>query len=250
MFILHRDNSTASTHTRRRSVLSVRRRSPTAEGSYRLMGPGEEENEAPAPPLVVVYSPTVSRRGSFSREESPSKRMSEIDITDVGPEGSGSGFDASPIPLRVVYSPAVSRNPSIGRSSHSQKASLASNIRIDPNDPDLEQMLPPSNVSPTSASFEPAIPSESQISRRRPSTASTTESRGLAVEGPFPSPRPPSYESSPTDRASRLEEGNRDDISPPHFVAFPERKWLRAVVVAKIALAVVTICVLVNLVYT
>jgi hypothetical protein len=204
--------------------------------------------EATTSPQVVVYAPPESRRGSFERDQSPPKIDEEIDIADLGPEGSGSGMDLSSIPLRVVYSPAVSRSPSIGHSTHSQRPSMSSNREMDPIDSDPEQMIPLTSVSPTSPSFESPFLSENQLHRRRNSAASSTEGRIPAISIPPPS-LGPQDNLSPTERTS-LQQGDEEDLSPPHFVAFRDRKWLREIVVAKIALAVVTLCVLGNLVYT
>jgi hypothetical protein len=197
-----------------------------------------------------VHSPPVSRRGSFARDQSPPKGTDEeIDLGDLAAEGSGSALDPSSIPLRVVYSPTVSRNRSIGYTSHSQKPSTVSNREGDPEDSDRERMLPPSGFSPTSPSFEAPFPSEN-LDYGRSSTASNTEARLLTFDVPSPSLQPPSSNRSPAERTSFREEGDEEDLSPPIFMAFLERKWLRKTVVAKIALGIMTCCVLGNLIYT
>jgi hypothetical protein len=230
------------------------RRSLAHEVPRLITTPAEEENcvlayEASTSPLVVVTSPAVSRRGSFAYDDGASKKSDEeIDITDLGQEASGSGLDPSSIPLRVVYSPAVSRNPSIRHTSHSPKPSVISNI--DAATESTEQILPPTDVSPTLPSFEAPFLSSNQVVRRRSSTASNIEAGLPATNAPSPSLRPVSNPRSPPERTSLQEQGYGDDRPPYVFMAFPERKWLGKVVVAKIALAIVTCCVLGNLIYT
>ena len=205
--------------------------------------------EASTSPLVVVISPAVSRRGSFAYDDGASKSWDEeIDITDSGQDASGSGPDSSSIPLRVVYSPAVSRNPSLGHTPHSAKPSVISNI--EPASEGAEQIIPRTNLSPISPSFEAPFLSNSQVSRRRSSTASNIEAGLPATNAPAPSLRPLSSPSIPTERTSLQEQGYWDGRTPSVFMAFPERKWLRKVTVAKIALAIVTCSVLGNLIYT
>jgi hypothetical protein len=256
VFVLHRDNSSASAHSRRRSLLSAPG-SPAYEGVPRLITTlAEEESsvptyEASSSPLVVVHSPAVSRRGSFTRDESPSKITDEeTDLADLAAEGSGSALDPSSIPLRVVYSPAASRSQSIGHTSHSQKPSIVSNRERYLEDSDRDQTLPYDEFSPTSPLFDASFPSENQVYRRRGSTASNTEARIPSFNVPSPSLRPPSNNRTPAERTSFGEDGDEEDLSPHVFMAFPERKGLRKIVVAKIALGIVTCCVLGNLIYT
>jgi len=49
---------------------------------------------------------------------------------------------------------------------------------------------------------------------------------------------------------AREEAGPEENPSMLVFRAFPERKWFRSIVVAKIALGIVTCCVMGNLIYT
>lgn len=259
VFVLHRDNSSGSAHSRRRSFLSTRR-SLAYEGVPRLITtPAEEENsvptyEASSSPLVVVHSPPGSRRGSIVRYQSPTKSTDEeINLTDLAAEASGSALDPSSIPLRVIYSPAVSRNPSTGQTSHSQKPSIVSNRERGLEDSSRDQTLPRSEFSPTSPSFEAPFSSENQVFRRRGSTASNTEAKLPTFTVPSPTLRPPSNSRSPAERSpfeEEDEEEEEEDLPSPVFMAFPERKGLRKIVVAKIALGIVTCCVLGNLIYT
>jgi len=47
----------------------------------------------------------------------------------------------------------------------------------------------------------------------------------------------------------QAQEPNGEDHSVPIFKAFPETKWLRSIVVAKISLVIVACCVVANLIY-
>lgn len=124
---------------------------------------------------------------------------------------------------------------------------MSSNREMDGIDNDPDQMIP-LTVSPTSPSFESPFLAENQLHRRRNSSISNAEGRVPAISVPSPS-LVPENNLSPTERTS-LQQGDEEDLSPPHFVAFRDRKWLREIVVAKIALAIVTFCVLGNLIYT
>ena len=235
-----------STHSQRRSVHSTRR-------SFRLDLPrlvttppendAASDDEAPTSPLLVVYSPPVSRRGSFAQPESSSKKSDEVDITDMG-QGSGS-LDPSSIPLRVVYSPAVSRSGSIGAASQGERPSI---VLSRDNEPGSESLVhEPDAVSATTPSFEAQPFSENQAYRRsrHNSTASNMESRSP------PNSRRPSLPSPMRNRRlTGLEEAREEDRTTPVFKAFPERNWFRSILVAKIALGIVTCCVLGNLIYT
>ncbi|RFU30942.1 hypothetical protein B7463_g5397, partial [Scytalidium lignicola] len=253
IFVLHRDNSSASARSHSRSMHSIRR-SFAGEVPHLITTVAEEETnmstyEASTSPIVVVTSPAISRRGSLEYDNSGSKNSyEEIDISDLGQEASGSGLDPSSIPLRVVYSPAVSRNPSIGHTSNSPKPSVLSNVESASES--VEQLLPPTSISPTSPSIEASFLSNNQVVRRRSLTASNIEAGLPTINAPSSPLRSASSPRSPTEGTSIQEQGYGDDRSPPVFMAFPERKWLQKIVVAKIALAIVTCCVLGNLVYT
>lgn len=208
------------------------RRSHAYERGARLTTtPAEEENslqiyEATSP-LLVVDSPAVSRRGSFAGDWSTAKGAVEsIDLADLAVEGSGSAPDPQLSHLRVVYSPAVARNPG-----------------------DREQILAPRDFSSSSPSAEAPSLSENQAYRRRGSAVSNNEARLPTVKVTSPSLRQSSNSSSPAERNFR-EEIDVVDLSTPGFTAFPERKGLRKIVVARIALGIVTCCVLGNLIYT
>jgi hypothetical protein len=113
---------------------------------------------------------------------------------------------------------------------------------------DPDQIIPLTNISPTSPSFESPFLLENQVHRRRNSTLSNTEGRVPDIRVPSPSLERPNN-ISPTERTS-LQDRDEEDLSPPHFVAFQDRKWLREIFVAKAALTIVTLCVLGNLIYT
>ena len=203
----------------------------------------EEDNENGEPsddasrPLVIITTPSVLKHVSFTPERSPSlspiRRNEDRDLERLQPEGSTSAIDPSDFPLRVVYSPTVSRNPSIGN------LSPRPSISIPPKGgADLENQVQGENS-------ELKIETETQGSSSLPS--------------PTLSLRPPSQIGSPTRRLSfqeamssisfQVQEPNGEDHSVLIFKAFPEKKWLRSTVVAKISLVIVACCVVANLIY-
>lgn len=231
VFVLHRDSSTASGSSRRRSLQRARRslaheRSPRLTQTY-----ADEEHGVPtceaSSPLLVVDSPAVSRQDAFARDGSTPKRTDDdIFLADVAVQGSGSATDPPSVPVRVVYSPAVARNAG-----------------------DSEQMLAPSDFSPSSPLAEGPSPAQNQVYRRRGSNVSNDQARLPTLSVPSPLRRQQSSNRSPSER-NLQDESDEADLSAPIFMAFPERRGLRKIVVAKIALGIVTCCVLGNLIYT
>jgi hypothetical protein len=230
VFVLHRDSSTASGSSRRRSFQLAHRslaheRSPRLTRTY-----ADEENGVPTcedlSPLLVVDSPAVSRQDTLAQDASTPKRTDDnIFLADVAVQGSGSATDPPSVHFRVVYSPAVARNAG-----------------------DCEQVLAPSGFSPSSPLAEAPSPSQNQVYRRRGSTVSNDQARLPILSVPSPLLRQQSNR-SPSER-NLHEESDEADLSAPIFMAFPERRGLRKIVVAKIALGIVTCCVLGNLIYT
>jgi hypothetical protein len=244
-----------STHSGHGSVRSVRGNLAYERVPRLITTSATEENnilayETTSSPLVVVYSPPASSHSSLEEESNlpiKNKLDDEVDSVDLGQEGAGSMLEPSLTPLRVVYSPTVSRSPSIGRESH-RRHSIVREPNSENSDP--EQMLPPADLSsPTHSSDTPFLAlSENQVHRRRNSAASNTSARVPTLSPPAPSVRGPSIDGgSPVERSSPREEG--DHLPPPVFVAFLERKWLQKIIVAKVALGIVSCCVLGNFIY-
>ncbi|CZR67268.1 uncharacterized protein PAC_17167 [Phialocephala subalpina] len=242
IFVLHRENSTASARSAPGSFASVRRSLALEGVPHLITTPADEENsvtiyEPSAPPPVVATSPVANRRNSTSYQETSSKKSDKgNDIADMSQDTSASGLDPSSIPLRVVYSPTVSRNPSIGRRSHDGRPSNVSNSEA--TGESTEEVLLPTQILPTAQSLEAPALSEGQVLRRRSSTAtrnnSSTSHRPLsAAEG-----------------LSFQERAQEDITTHTVFKAFTKRKWLRGTLIAKASLAIVTCCVLGNLIYT
>lgn len=246
IFLLHREDSTAS--TRRRSTQVARRTHDTLPRLVTTMDGDNSRSPVQTSPLLVVYSPPVSRRGSFAGETSPTKSFEEIDITEVKQEGSSSALDPSSIPLRVIYSPSVSRSGSVGQSDR------PSIVLTHEDEPAIDvQILGPDDDSSPSQPFQAASFPESGVHRRSRgnSNASNMERRGWGSNPPSPSQYSVRRSSSPTRRLAFEEEGHREyGRMAPVFTAFAEKRWFRPILVAKIILGIVICCVLGNLIYT
>jgi hypothetical protein len=231
VFVLHPDSSTASGISHRRSF-QLARRSLAHERSPRLTRiHADEENGVSTcedlSPLLVVDSPAVSMQDTFAPDGSTPKKMDDdIFLADVAVQGSGSATDPPSVPVRVVYSPAVARNAG-----------------------DCEQTLAPSDFSPSSPLAEAPSPSQNQFYRRRGSTVSNGQARLPTLSIPSPLLRHQSNNRSPSER-NLQEESDEADLPAPIFMAFPKTSRLQKIVVAKIALGIVTCCVLGNLIYT
>lgn len=256
VFVLHRDDSSASRLSRRTSLL-LPHRGPTYDDVPRLLtNYAEEENSVSAyasssSGVAIVHSSARSRRASVAQDQSSPKRTNEpSDSADLIAEDSGSALDPSSIPLRVVYSPAVSRISTSGHTSHSPKPSVVSNPGRNSEGTDGEHVLQPGDSPPSSPLLEAPFLSETQVYGQRSSTASNTDARVTTSNAPSLSPQPPSNNGSAATRTSPQEAGDEGDSPQPVFTAFRERKGLRKIVVAKMALGIVTCCVLGNLIYT
>ena len=195
------------------------------------------------PPLLVVHSPPVSRRGSLTVNElSAVRKPNQLDEVEDRQEEPNLNLDPNSIPLRIIYSPSVSRSGSLGQSDRPS-------IVLSQNDDSIGdvQLLAAEHDSSLLRSFEaPTVP-ESYVHRRSRanSYSSIVESRlstTLSIARRSP---------SPTGRLAFEELGNRDHFhAPPVFVAFPTTKWFRPMLAAKTILAIVCCAVLGNLIYT
>lgn len=247
LFVLHREDSTAS--SRRRSIHAVHR---SLESLPRIVIPSGESDltstyHIPTSPLLVVHSPPMSRRGSFTNGTNAIKSSDEGEATDGWPEGSSSNLDPNSIPLRIIYSPSVSRSGSIG---YSERPSIVITQGDDGAGTNVHIGLPEDELAPA-GSFQAQSLRESNVYRRSRtnSNASNIEQR-TSVSNP-PSSSTARRPSSPSRRLAFEESGRRDYLhAPPVFVAFSQTKWLRPVLTAKIILIFVCCAVLGNLLYT
>jgi hypothetical protein len=218
-----------------------------------LTTPAEGLNTAiydtPSSHVIVVTSPPRSRSGSFANDECYTNESDEEnDFANSGPEDTGSALDASSMPVRVIYSPAVTRSISFRRNSHIQTSSLVSNTEADLGNyveiPPLASAALPSLGAPLSP--------QRQVYRssRHNSIVSNIEASPTIVDRRTRSSQ--STSSSATTRAANTEQEagyEENDHTTPLFKAFPERKWFRSIVFAKLALGIVTCSVLGNLTY-
>ncbi|TVY52001.1 hypothetical protein LCER1_G006470 [Lachnellula cervina] len=250
VFILHREDSSASTHSPRRSLRPATHEMATA-------------------PIVTLNEPPDSRRSSTSTDEpSALKKPEALESGEVELEDFGAG--SSSMPLRVVYSPTVSRRPTVGSSSRSARPSF-SDMAVAENDHEQEKASSPT----TAVSLEIALGQANQTMRRRGSTSATTNTGSQHLSTPawlLPSPRNSNHHSRrnsrnsasldanfaeppPTRRSSRNSvslEANYSELPPTltHFVALPNRRWLKSIVIAKICLVIVSCCVVGNIIYS
>lgn len=270
VFILHREDSSASTHSPRRSLRPASSRTVPELVAF----PPAENTELPAhematAPIVTLNEPPDSRRSSTSTyEPSALKKPEALESGEVELEDFGAG--SSSMPLRVVYSPTVSRRPTVGSSSRSARPSF-SDMAVAENDHEQEKASSPT----TAVSLEIALGQANQTMRRRGSTSATTNTGSQHLSTPawlLPSPRNSNHHSRrnsrnsasldanfaeppPTRRSSRNSvslEANYAELPPTltHFVALPNRRWLKSIVIAKICLVIVSCCVVGNIIYS
>ncbi|TVY92647.1 hypothetical protein LAWI1_G002418 [Lachnellula willkommii] len=268
VFILHREDSSASTHSPRRSLRAASSRAVPELVTY----PPVENTELPAStaPIVTLNEPSDSRRSSTSTyEPSYLKKPEVLETGEVELEDLGAG--SSSTPLRVVYSPTVSRRPTVG-SSRSPRPSF-SELAVAENDHEREREKAPSPT--TAVSLEVDVGQANQTMRRRASTSATANTGSQHLSTPawlLPSPRNSNHHSRgnsrnsasleanfaeppPTRRSSSNSvslEANYAELPPTltHFVALPNRRWLKSIVIAKICLVIVSCCVVGNIVYS
>ncbi|TVY34724.1 hypothetical protein LSUB1_G005024 [Lachnellula subtilissima] len=207
-------------------------------------------HEMATAPIVTLNEPSDSRRSSISTNEpSDLKKPEALETGEVELEEFGAGSSSS-MPLRVVYSPTVSRRPTVGSSSHSARPSF-SDLAVVENDHEGEKAPSPT----TAVSLEVALGQENQTVRRRGSTSATANTTSQHLSTPawlLPSPRTSNHHSRRNSRNSASLEANLPEIPPTttHFVALPNRRWLKSLVIAKICLLIVSCCVIGNIVYS
>ena len=210
--------------------------------------------EIATPPVLNVYPPSLTRQESLDSADAIKDFAEEADQSNQ--DVSDSSLDPSSIPLRVVYSPAVSRSGSV---TQTDRPSIAL-TRRDSSDNTQIIHTESSESEPRirSNSFEARSQHDSTIHRRNLShnnsaeltideAPSLTENRTLA--------RPTTVLGS-SNRHRRLtieevaEESDENGNDITVFKAFPDRRWWNSIVVAKIALGIVSVAVLGNLIYT
>ena len=206
--------------------------------------------EATAPALSV-HPPTETEQEMLHASET-TKEGDDLSAQDV----SGSSLDPSSIPLRVIYSPSVSRSGSVSQ------ADQPSILLTQPESGDDSQLIPtessPSGSRIRSNSFEVRPQQDGAVHRRNlsrnNSTESTTNEVALPTESATQARQAVVLGSSNRRRRLTIEEvaEESDEIANDVvvFKAFADRKWWNSLVAAKIALAIVTAAVMVNLVYS
>lgn len=192
--------------------------------------------DIPSPPILVVHPPSSIVDGQIESHGS----ASSSDIAD-------SNLDQTA--LRIVYSPTVSRSGSISH-SHAEQPS----ITITPNDdPDYETGISKETTAvgttltrlrASSINIQPHSPSHSGTLRSRSGSNRSSSHSQTCTSTPLEN-----HQSANQRRSLSFEERGVM-VQEVVFKAFPDKKWWKSLVVAKIALGVVTAAVLGNLAYT
>jgi len=211
-------------------------------------------------PVRIVYSPTVSRSRSGSLSHSPARpsivlTADDEQQTNAIPQLTLDTSNISPSRLRA----SSFESPTSARGHIRRRSRANSNVSTTPTINEDEQEPPKNQDTSTSASLQrpngtSGSPSPSyqasdnvpsiSLDSSAPSSASQALQASLNLDAHSTPSRPR--------RGTLLELGIADpDISPVnYFHAFPEQwSWWRSMWVAKIALAIVSACVVGNLVY-
>lgn len=116
IFVLHRDVSSASARSYRRSIHSTPMNLESGSALRPITANNEEASSStsdiPPSPLLVVYSPSVSRHSSGHAHSPPRISDEEMDSAIDMQEASGSNLDTPLSPFLVVSAPAVSSHSS------------------------------------------------------------------------------------------------------------------------------------------
>jgi len=210
-------------------------------------------------PVRIVYSPTVSRSRSGSLSHSPNRPSivltADDEQTNAIPQLTLDTSNISPSRLRAssFESPTSARGHIRRRSRANSNVSTTPTINEDEPDTSRKQDIS-TTVSLQRSNGSLGSPSRPhQLSDASPSlsldgTAPSTTSQALQAS---PNLDTHSISSRPR-RMTLLELGIEDhDISPVnYFHAFPDEwRWWRSMWVAKIALTIVSACVVGNLIY-
>lgn len=207
----------------------------------------------PTPPIVNIYSPSLSREASLDGVNF--KELAEVDLAHQ--DASESSLEHSSIPLRVVYSPAVSRSGSV---TQTDRPSIVLSHHDGSGD---DTQIIPTDSSPSTSraranSYQVRSQPESNVQRRNLSRNNSTDSatRTLSTATEHNAQPPQTIILGSYNRHRRLtieevaEEPDAQSTDSRVFKAFPESRWWKGLVVARVALAIVALAVLGNLFYT
>ena len=265
LFVLHRGNSSASTTSHRRPIHSQ----PVAPDCESQSTAINEEALTSAPdflasPVVIIHPPPEPGISSSKCSITSPIDSNEVDCADNPQEASEPALNIPLSPIRVVYSPTVRRDDDVG---NDRRSSIVAGDDVDMAN--NGQLLPQDGVfvdSPATTS-SPSLDDHIYPRRRHNSTASNREgktstsevyassrqkSNTTNLEAGIPGdPVAPSSEIFQENRTALLAETyHQEEESLPSFRAFPRRKWLRPIIIARVVLAIVTCSVLGNFIYT
>ncbi len=199
---------------------------------------------ATSPQVGSPSPPRYRSRSTVNLDTGSSKVLDREDDSRGNGEPSASNSHLNPTAtFRSVYSPSVSREPSTSR-----RPSLASHRQLHPlvasqNEYELTGAL--------SRSITGGVPDhefEAQSRENQPDSRASNRSRrshfgGHSLLAWFRS-------TARKQRARRRSSDNRGrSREVPAFVAFPEKKWFKSVVAARIALVFVGCCVSGDIIY-
>jgi hypothetical protein len=242
---------------------------PEPESARRQSTTINEEALASVPdflpsPVVIIHPPSELEISSSKRSKPSPINSNEVDCADDPQEASEPASNIPLSPIRVVYSPTVWRNDTVGYDRRSSivaddDGDMANDGQLLPQDgvftdlptttssPSSEDHVYPRRRHNSTASNREGKISTSEVyasSRQRPNTAN--------LEAGIPgSPVAPSSEILQENRTALLAEAyHQEEESLPRFRAFPQKKWLRPITVARVVLAIVACSVLGNFIYT
>jgi len=268
LFVLHRDDSSASAASHRRPIHSPPE-APDFESARRQSMAINEEASTPVPdflpsPVVIIHPPPEPGISSSKCSITSPIDSNEVDCADNPQEASEPALNIPPSPIRVVYSPTVRRDDAVGYDRRSSivaddDVGMANNSQLLPQDgifvdlpattssPSLEEHAYPRRRHNSTASNR-----EDKISTSEVYASSRQKSNTTNLEAGIPGgPVAPSSEILQENRTALLAETyHEEEESLPRFRAFPQRKWLRPIIIAKVVLAIVTCSVLGNFIYT
>lgn len=268
LFVLHRDDSSTSAASHRRPIHPPPV-APDFESARRQSTAINEEARTSVPdflpsPVVIIHPPSELGISSSKCSITSPINSNEVDCADGPQETSEPALNIPLSPIRVVYSPTVWRDDAVG---YDRRSSIVADDDVDMAN--NGQLLPQDGVFVDSPATTSLPSSEDHIypRRRHNSTASTREgkistsevyassrqkSNTTNLEAGIPGgPVAPSSEILQQNRTSLLAETyHHEEESLPSFRAFPQRKWLRPIIIARVVLAIVTCSVLGNFIYS
>jgi hypothetical protein len=191
--------------------------------------------ETPSSPFLIVNRPP-----SISEENTGLDPDPDPSVSENANEASGSNLD--PTALRVVYSPAVSRSGSISR-SHAERPSITLTPEgNNESEPEVDKQTikvdtSSARLQASSIDVSPHSPTSSILNRRRSTSINSQTFTNTSLQSPR------------RERTLSFEERGAIPRGVV-FKAFPDKNWWNSIVVAKIALGVVSVAVLGNLIYS